>query len=54
MESIEEVLNNAIELLNEEKYTECKKYLKVAIINFKKANTDNELKYMKELEDNLK
>lgn len=54
MESIEDVLKAAIELLEEEKYTECKKYLKVAIINFKKANTDNELKYMKELEDNLK
>lgn len=54
MESIEDVINNAIELLNEEKYTECKKYLKGALVRFKKANTDNELKYMKELEDNLK
>lgn len=54
MESIEEVLNNAIELLEEEKNAECKKYLKGALACIKKANIDNELKYMKELEDNLK
>lgn len=54
MESIEETIQNAIELLNEEKYAECKKYLKSALIRFRKANTDGQLKYMKELEDNLK
>lgn len=54
MESIEDVLKMAIELLEEEKSAECRKYLKGALVNIKKANTDNELKYMKELEDNLK
>jgi len=50
MESIEV----AIELLEEEKNAECKKYLKGALVRINKANTDNELKYMKDLEDNLK
>lgn len=54
MESIEDVLKIAIEMLEEEKVAECKKYLKGALTRFRKANTDNELKYLKELEDNLK
>lgn len=54
MESIEEVLKVAIEMLDEEKNAECKKYLKNALIRFRKANTDNQLKYIKELEDTLK
>lgn len=54
MESVEDILKNAIKLLEEEKNAECKKYLKSALVRIKKANTDNELKYLKELEDNLK
>ena len=54
MESVEDILKTAIELLEEEKNAECKKYLKGALVRIKKANIDNELKYMKELEDNLK
>ena len=53
-ESIEEIMNEAIRLLDMEKYAECKKYLKKAKERFKKANTDEELRYLKTLEDNLK
>lgn len=54
MESVEGIINKAIELLDENKNIECKKYLKGALVRIKKANIENELKYIKELEDNLK
>lgn len=54
MESIEEVLKYAIELLGNGNTTYCRIYLSEALENFKKANSDKELQYMKELEDALK
>lgn len=52
--NIESTLSRALELLNEERYDECKKHLKKAQEEFQKANTDEELKYLKSLEDSLK
>lgn len=54
MESIEEVIDEAIRLIESEDYKKCKEYLEKAKENFKKANTDEELKYLKSLEDCLK
>lgn len=54
IENIENVINTAINLLNVKDYSGCKKFLENAKENFIKANTDEELKYLKSLEDNLK
>jgi cellobiose-specific phosphotransferase system component IIA len=54
MESIEEVINEAIRLLENKDISRCKKHLEKAKENFKKANTDEELKYLKSLENSLK
>ena len=51
MESIEEVLKYAIELLENGNTTYCRIYLSEALENFKKANSDKELQYMKEFSD---
>lgn len=53
-ESVEDIMNEAIRLLEMERYAECKNYLKKAKEKFKKANTDEELRYLKSLEDKLK
>ena len=45
--NIESTLSRALELLNEERYDECKKHLKKAQEKFQKSNTDEELKYLK-------
>ena len=54
MESIESALDEAIRLLEIEDFTGCKNYLKKAKEIFRKANTDEEMKYLKELESSLK
>lgn len=52
--NIESTLSRAIDLLNNEEIDECKKLLKKAKEEFQKANTEEELKYLKTLEDTLK
>lgn len=52
--NIENTISKAIDLLDSERYDECKKHLKKAQEKFQKANTDDELKYLKSLEDCLK
>lgn len=46
-------LNNAIESLNNKKYKKCKIQLESLKEDIRKFNIDNDLKYLRELEDNL-